>query len=469
MNNSKENSNEQVDLDQKIKRYQQEVSDDIRKTLEDMGCQPILFIGSGLSIRYFNGPNWEELLELMANQCPKIDKHFAYYRQSYPDLIDIGTIFAESYKEWAWESGREEFPDELFHSSKTPQVYLKYRISKYFEKITPDSSDEIADPTYVKEIELIQDVRPHALITTNYDTFLENIFENYTPIIGQKILRTNHASIGEIFKIHGCVTDPESLVLTRKDYDEFDRKKKYLSAKLLTYFAEHPLLFVGYGAGDPNIKKILADIAEILVAKGNLIQNIYILQWKEKFPDEYRPKREEIISIGSQRNVRIKNIEASSFDWVFKAFGRLNTIKEVNPKTLRALFARTYELIRHDIPRKTIEVDYETLEQAATSQESLAKLYGVATLDDPAAVNANYPYTLTQVGQELGYGNWHGAHNLIKKIEEEKGVNIKASDNLYHLAIRGNDRIQTRKYSRAAIELLQKVQNDDDYEIEINR
>lgn len=460
-------SQEQEDLNQEIERYQKEVSDDVRKTLEDMGCQPILFIGSGLSIRYFQGPNWEQLLEEMAQQCPEIDKRFAYYRQSYPSLIDIGTVFAEGYKEWAWGSGQDEFPDNLFHSSRSPQVYLKYKISKYFEEITPQSSDAITDPAHVKEIELLQNVRPHALITTNYDTFLENIFKNYTPIIGQKILRTDHASIGEIFKIHGCITDPESLVLTKEDYDDFDRKKQYLSAKLLTYFAEHPLLFIGYGAGDPNIKKILSDIDEILAAEGDLIPNIYILQWKEDFPDGYQPKREEIISVGSQRNVRIKNIEASSFDWVFKAFGSTNTIQRVNPKTLRALLARTYELVRHDIPRKTIEVDYEILEQAARSQEGLAKLYGIATLDDPAAVNANYPYTLTQVGQELGYDTWHNAHKLIQQIEGDTGIDIKASDNRYHLAIRSNESIQTRKYSQAAIQLLRKVQNNEEYDVEV--
>ena len=62
--------------------------------------------------------------------------------------------------------------------------------------------------------------------------------------------------------MHGCVTDPVSLVFTQGNYDQFIRKKKYLSAKLLTYFSEHPLIFVGYGAGDPNIKAILSDIDE---------------------------------------------------------------------------------------------------------------------------------------------------------------------------------------------------------------
>ena len=52
--------------------YQQDVSEDIETCLTSMECQPILFIGAGLSRRYFNAPTWPELLELLAEQCPLI-------------------------------------------------------------------------------------------------------------------------------------------------------------------------------------------------------------------------------------------------------------------------------------------------------------------------------------------------------------------------------------------------------------
>jgi len=62
--------------------------------------------------------------------------------------------------------------------------------------------------------------------------------------------------IGEIFKIHGCITDPAGIVLTDDDYEDWNNKKKYLSAKLLTYFLEHPVLIIGYSAQDPNVLSI---------------------------------------------------------------------------------------------------------------------------------------------------------------------------------------------------------------------
>jgi hypothetical protein len=69
-------------------------------------------------------------------------------------------------------------------------------------------------------------------VTTNYDQFLELVFPEYTPIVGQQIIQAGSISVGEIFKIHGCVSDPVSLIFTAKDYAEFLRRKKYLSAKL---------------------------------------------------------------------------------------------------------------------------------------------------------------------------------------------------------------------------------------------
>jgi hypothetical protein len=75
-----------------------------------------------------------------------------------------------------------------------------------------------------------------------------------------------------------------------------------------------------------------------------------------------------------------------------------------------------------------------------------------------------FPYSLTQVGKELGYGSWHHANQLIARIE--KRVNIKESDNKYHVAIMAGQVMQTHKYSQAAIDLLTRVRDGVEYEVE---
>ncbi|WP_394921485.1 SIR2 family protein [uncultured Robinsoniella sp.] len=449
------------------RKYMEEIKEDVLTCLENMNAQPILFIGSGLSKRYFNAPNWEQLLIDLADMCPKIDKKYAYYKQSHSDNIEIGQVFSGLFMEWAWTDGNNEFNKDLFEEDMPSDIYIKYKIKEIFEKITPKTVEEIPNKNYIEEIRILQSVNPHAIVTTNYDQFLECVFPEYYPVIGQKILKSNAMSVGEIYKIHGCVTEPRSLIFNKDDYDDFIVKKKYLSAKLLTYFMEHPLLLIGYNAEDPNIKAILSDIDEIISSDNELIPNIYILEWSST-PINGIPPRERLISIDGRRSIRVKSIHANEFDWVFELFATNSAIDNVNPKFLRALLARTYNLIRSDIPKKKVEIDFETLERVTSSDEEFAKLYGITTLGDPEQINATYPYSLTDVGRFLGYAGWYQANELIKKVEEEKDYRIKESDNKYHIAIKAGSRTTTRKYSEKLVGLLKRVKDNLDYYIDEN-
>ena len=425
-----------------------------------MGCQPILFVGSGLTKRYLSGPNWEELLQQLADECPNIDKRFAYYKQRYPELIDIGSVFSDSYNEWAWGEGEKDFPAELFEAGNEPSIYFKYKISSTFNSLLQEK--EIVNNN---EIDLLRKIHPHSIITTNYDKLLESIYPEFTPIIGQKILYANHGSVGEILKIHGCCSTPNSIIINRDDYDDFIKKKKYLSAKLLTFFAEHPLLFIGYSAEDSNIKNILSDIDELLSENGDVIPNIYILEWTDKQNENEYPHRERLIQVSSNKSIRIKSIVANDFSWVFSAFGANRALDNINPKLLRALLARTYDLVRTDIPRNPVQVDYRVLSSISESEGELAKLYGIATSSDGMAFNASYPFTLTTLGQSLGFKGWHDANKLLEIVKNITGIDIKTFDNKYHYAIMNGDEIQSHRYSNYLRELLEKVRNGEEFDL----
>ena len=63
--------------------------------------------------------------------------------------------------------------------------------------------------------------------------------------------------IAEIYKIHGSVQNPESIVINKADYQKFYDKGKYLAAKLMTIFMEYPIIFIGYSISDSDIQAIL--------------------------------------------------------------------------------------------------------------------------------------------------------------------------------------------------------------------
>lgn len=449
----------------KYEQYTSEIIEDITNTVEEYGCQPIIFVGSGLSKRYMGAPSWEELLEFLSKGASNIEKSILFYKQKLGNPIRIGEEFAKLYQEWAWGVGQNEFPKSMFEPGVGPQSYIKYKISTYLDSITPGGIDGL-NSSFSSEIDALARIKPHAIITTNYDRMLEVIFPDYTPIIGQKILKGANFSVGEIFKIHGCASDYDSIVFTTTDYDEFAKRKKYLSAKLLTFFNEHPLIFIGYQAGDPNIQAILSDIDEALPERGGVIPNVYILQWNNSLTQDSWPARDRVVSTEGDRSVRVKLIEASDFDWVFNAFSANPALNHVSAKVLRSLIARSYELVRHDIPKMKVEADFEMLTSSVKDNETFAKLFGIASINDYSLVSVQFPYSATELGKLLGGKSWHIANKLIEKIKEDKGIDIKSSDNKYHRLEKVN-KTPFHKYSKELLDVLVKVRDEIDYEIKL--
>ena len=150
---------------------------------------------------------------------------------------------------------------------------------------------------------------------------------------------------------------------------------------------------------------------------------------------------------------------------MFRAFGQAGNLEKINTKLLRALMARAVELVRCNIPKKHVEIDFKTLDHAVSTGESFAKLFGVTSLADPSQVNLNYRYTLTQVAEELGYTYWSKAHDLIQMLRDTTGFDMKASDNKYHITMRVGkaEKSVTNKYSEAAVDLLRAVLKGEPY------
>lgn len=453
------------------KTYKTKMITDIKLNLDLLKSQPILFIGSGFSRRYFDAPNWIELLKGIKNYCPLLDKSFNYYSQkNNSEPIRIAEDFIDPFYEWAWGIGKDYFSTDIFEQSHKNDFYLKKITADYIQSFVPDNLEEITSEKLKNELKLLTKIAPHAIITTNYDNFLEKfLFEDYEIIIGQQILKTNYSTIGEILKIHGCSSEPSSLTLVDDDYQEFINKKKYLSSKLFTYFAEHPLLFIGYSANDPNIKLILSDIDELLCINEDIVPNIYIVTWQEDIIEDGYFEQIKTISLENGKQIKIKNIVTSDYDWVFETFSYRSKMENINIKTLRAFMARAHKMVRTDIPNNPININYETLDSAISSEEGIPKLLGITMLDGSTDFNACYPYSITDIANKLGYTHWSGANKLIDKIKTKHSLDIKSYDNSYHFTVKigANAKSRTNKYSEKLFLLLEKVKNgDEDYIID---
>src|SRR5690625_304640 len=102
--------------------YKERLSDSLRTCKEEMGVQPILFFGSGMSQRYIGTPTWKELLSILCEECPEIENPISYFEQQCDSNVEIGTQLAEYYRRWAWKK-RDKFPAYLFESGVPGDAY----------------------------------------------------------------------------------------------------------------------------------------------------------------------------------------------------------------------------------------------------------------------------------------------------------------------------------------------------------
>ena len=439
--------------------YKSETIDRIASARKKYPLQPIIFAGSGLSRRWLGAPSWPELLEHAIKACPVIDKPLNYYLQSEEsNLPRVASRISESFHLWAWDGGRSSFPQILFESQVPKEIYLKYFISQHLKGF----GSRVA-PEYSDEAEAFSAIRPQSVITTNYDDLIEAIFKDYQPVLGRGLITSPFANIGEIYKIHGTVAKPSSIVITESDYQEFFKRRRYLTAKLLTFFAEHPILFVGYAIEDENIKGILSDLDEAMEIPGNLVENVFVLSRSSSV----RPALERVVQVSPSKGVRVQALETDDFQWIFEAFGHNAPLENVNPKILRAILARSYHLVRQDIPKQKVEVDFDLISQKISSVDDFAKLFGIADLQSATEFSAKYPFNLTEVGKKLGFPGWHGADKLIREIEADNGVNIKSYDNRYHCTVRISKKSTAQMYSQDAVDLLSCVKDGKPYAVDL--
>jgi hypothetical protein len=138
----------------------------------------------------------------------------------------------------------------------------------------------------------------------------------------------------------------------------------------------------------------------------------------------------------------------------------------VNTKVLRALAARAYKLVRSDIPSQKLEIDYAVLEQITQDEAELPRILGITEASNP---NMTHPYCLTDVSEQLGYSGWSRAQKLLARIRSEKGVDLKSTDNMYHIKMKTgrSERSRTGKYSKALVALLKRVDEGKEYEVRL--
>lgn len=231
---------------------------------------PFLFAGSGITRRYYDLPDWEGLLKEFSSRIN--EDRFAY--QSYHSRAS-GAAAEQNLLPKIAELIQKDFDaawfarPEIRHVDERGLQLVESGVSPFKVEIAAFLAEKSSVlERYTVEMGKLNNISKKNLagiITTNYDDFFEKKFKGYKSFVGQdELVFSPIQGIAEIYKIHGSVSRPETLVITESDYEVFNSKGKYLAAKLMTIFMEYPIIFIGYSLTDPNILNILKDIVVCL-------------------------------------------------------------------------------------------------------------------------------------------------------------------------------------------------------------
>jgi SIR2-like domain len=347
-----------------------EIKDDLVEIFKSRSAGPFLFVGSGFSRRYLGLEDWRGLLTRFCVAGQPFEYYLSKADGYYPTA---SKLLANDFNEYWWKA--DEYKENV-SASKSNIVdatsALRIEICKY---LTSLDQKTIKDSNIAKELEYLAELNVDGVITTNWDVFLEKIFPEYKVYIGQnELLFSNPQEIGEIYKIHGCSTKPNSLVLTDTDYNEFENKNAYLAAKLITLFVEHPIVFMGYSISDKNICGLLKAIS-LCIGKDNIEQLRKNLIFVQR------------LAIGEQENIShtshyfddiqipIISVKTNDFNPIYEAINL--TKRKIPARILRYCKEQMYELVQSSSPEEKIcVVDIEEI----ASKDDIEFLVGVGVI-----------------------------------------------------------------------------------------
>lgn len=210
-------------------------------------------------------------------------------------------IFCEKTKEFY----KDNLSSDIYFLADLEKTY--HNATKFLDnvcmKLTEVSNNES------KHIDHIIDLNLNQIWTTNYDTIIENtIYRKLkihpTVIKESKDLFTeNLNSQYLIYKLNGCVSCPETMILTKSDYLSYFKKQRLLFEMLKRQLVLDSFLFVGYSFSDNLVLNALREIKDVFPQRG---KTHYRFQIKDNKSSE---SQQEFINLESNYYFDYYNIK----------------------------------------------------------------------------------------------------------------------------------------------------------------
>jgi len=171
------------------------------------------------------------------------------------------------------DKGVQKLIDGFYYEDAAEMISDKLGVTSYRDQLvaafgTSLITDESLRRMTVKHLPRI--FRESLVVTTNFDKVLERTFqkENYTfeeKVVLQHLTEWQavHARRGSehyLIKIHGCVSAPDEVVMTKTSYDElYDKDSKHM-VRLRSILGGNMLLFLGCSLKEDRTVNLLREV-----------------------------------------------------------------------------------------------------------------------------------------------------------------------------------------------------------------
>jgi len=291
---------------------------------------PILFVGTGMSLRYLNKSyTWDSLLKKISHDLKGNDEY--YYDIKAASEVDgefkydrIASVLEKNFNaEVALNrTGPLGFVNDIFYENMQNNISIS-RLKIYIAHLLNDATIK---EDFTEELAALKRASKNigSIITTNYDNFLETFFE-FSPLIGNDILLSN--PYGSVYKIHGCVDHPTKIIISEADYQSFFARYELIRAQLLSLFIHNPIIFIGYSVSDDNIKALLRTIFTYVKPNSDHAKKIrenFLLVEFEGGSNSTDIAEHDIDLEGFSSTIRINKIKTDNFGAIYEAISGLN-------------------------------------------------------------------------------------------------------------------------------------------------
>lgn len=352
---------------------------------------PFLFLGSGFSRHYINTPDWKGLLEQFS---PKYINEY-YSKANTTSLPTIAGLIAIDLTQQFWSRPDNDEEKQKYKDRITdPSIYLKLKIAEFLGE---KSKENFADG-YAEEIELLKKLCIDGIITTNWDDTAERMFPEFKSYIGQQeLLFAPTFSIGEIYKIHGCLSQPSSMILTDEDYQNFNNKNAYLAAKLITIFIEHPVVFMGYSMSDSNIMELLKSIVNCLDGNNidKLRDNLFFVEWKQSDDDIFKIN-ESVLQLNNNTQLPVVRIETNNYKPIYECLSKYE--RKIPANLLREYKKQFYDIIVSEKPERKL---YVLSDDRIDDSSNIQFVYGFGAINKYKSAIGYVGITATDILQDV--------------------------------------------------------------------